>query len=242
MEEPETIDLREECSRALYEAARSALERLEEHPELVLLLSAEPSALLRALALDAGEGFTWTVEPEAAHWRVALRRRGPPAPPDPFARLRAGHRELERVAALWLRALEGAAPEPARAGFERLAALLRRHLEAEERVLAPGLGVQGEPTAAMAREHAAIGAELERIGESLRAVPPDIAEAAAFGAILCGRLAKHEQREEQELFPLWRAAWSAKSPAQRRTLMARVERLLAQEPPAAGPPGAAACG
>jgi hypothetical protein len=66
------------------------------------------------------------------------------------------------------------------------------------------------------------------IDESLRAGDAGMGEAGTYCAILSGTLAKHEHREEQNLFPRWRVALARRSPEEVSALLERVKLLLAE--------------
>ena len=53
-------------------------------------------------------------------------------------------------------------------------------------------------------------------------------ELSLFLAILSGTMAKHEKREEQNLFPQWDIALRKASPEDREALLVRVQEVLLQ--------------
>lgn len=112
------------------------------------------------------------------------------------------------------------------------AGALRRHMQAEDEVLAPAFRAAASadsPLAIMLREHGEIRAQLCAVEECLAEEAPDLGEAGAYCAILSGTLAKHEHREESNLFPLWRAQLARLPAARREELMARVNEALGSE-------------
>jgi hemerythrin-like domain-containing protein len=108
---------------------------------------------------------------------------------------------------------------------------LKRHIAVEDKMLAPRLGVPrdpagGDPLSIMLREHREILAQFELIEACFAAQPPDAAEASAFFAILSGTMAKHEHREENNLFPLWSAALARLSRDEAEALERQVAAAL----------------
>jgi len=125
---------------------------------------------------------------------------------------------------------DAAAATPVLREFTRA---LLRHLYIEDEVLAPFFGADGAPdeaAAIMLREHAEIAAQLELIEDCLREIAAGTEDASAYCAILSGTLAKHEQREEQNLFPRWRAQLAHRGAAEGAALLDRVRGLLAERP------------
>ncbi len=87
-----------------------------------------------------------------------------------------------------------------------LAAVLKRHIEVEDGLLAPLLAPaeaqpHDAPQVIMQREHGEILAQLSLIEECLAQDPLPVGELAAYCSIMSGTLAKHEYREENNLFP-----------------------------------------
>ena len=108
---------------------------------------------------------------------------------------------------------------------------LTRHLYVEDEVLTPVLGAggaTGEAASTMQREHAEIAAQLQLIEDSLRAVDAGAGETGSYCAILSGTLAKHEYREENNLFPRWRGAWTLMTAAEQAEMMSRAQKLLGE--------------
>jgi hemerythrin-like domain-containing protein len=105
-------------------------------------------------------------------------------------------------------------------------------MQAEDRLLAPELApseAAAVPLEAMLREHDEIRSQLEAVEECLEADAQEAGEIGAYCAILSGTLAKHEHREESNLFPLWRGQLARLPAARQQELMARVEVVLRGE-------------
>jgi hypothetical protein len=79
----------------------------------------------------------------------------------------------------------------------------------------------------MLGEHDEILAQLGTVEAALAESAPEAWEVEPFLAILSGTLAKHEHREESNLFPRWQAALDALPPDDARALLAEVQRTLA---------------
>ena len=99
-------------------------------------------------------------------------------------------------------------------------------------LLARALGLlnQGEADSAvpLLREHREIGEQLKLVEEALAADPMDATELGIYCGILSGTLAKHEYREEHNLFPLWRLALLRRSEDERKALLALARVALAR--------------
>ncbi len=140
-----------------------------------------------------------------------------------------GHmdRELARILILLNRGdAAGAMPR-----VRELAAGLRKHIAAENEILAPYFAAArsqspADPAAIMLREHDDILSQLAIVESALEESAPDAGEAAIYAGLLSGTLAKHEYREENNLFPQWRAVLKAAPEAERAELAARLTAAL----------------
>jgi len=79
----------------------------------------------------------------------------------------------------------------------------------------------------MLREHDELLAQLEEVEVALGEGVPEPWEVEPFIAILSGTLAKHEHREESNLFPRWQGALDALAPDAAGELFDAVRRALA---------------
>jgi hypothetical protein len=83
----------------------------------------------------------------------------------------------------------------------------------------------------MLREHGELLVQLDAVERCLADAPADAApeawELEPFVAILSGTLAKHEYREENQLFPLWAARLEQRARQERESLHEAVRALLA---------------
>lgn len=225
----QTIDLTGEPASRLQSAAFYALKELAPGQSVVLVTAQEPTLMMQSLDLQLGHKLAWAVTEADAHWRVTVRHRADAPARDVFDVLLRGHRHLDRLLARSQRLLNDgdvAAAGPLVVEFTRL---LTRHMYVEDEMLAPFFsegGGENEAAAVMQREHAEITSQLELIEDCLNETAAGAGEVSAFCAILSGTLAKHEHREENNLFPLWRAAWARKSAGEREEMMRRVEAAL----------------
>lgn len=227
-----TVDLCREPASRVQNAAFYALKDLARGERVLLVLAQEPSLMMQSLDLQLRHKLAWDCVEADGQWRVEVRHRDDAAPRDVIELLARDHRRLD---ALFVRALQllnysdatGAAPL-----LRAFAGALRRHMQCEDTVLAPAFAVAGDPGSAlviMLREHGELRGQLAVIEECLATDPPQPGEIDAFCAILSGTLAKHEHREENNLFPLWRGQWGRLPAAQQAELMARVEGVLEGE-------------
>ena len=111
------------------------------------------------------------------------------------------------------------------------AAGIRRHVAAENEVVAPRLppvvGADGaDHVGIMLGEHDEILAQLGEVEAALGEGAAEAWEVEPFVAILSGTLAKHEHREESNLFPRWQGALDALPPEAARALLLEVQRAL----------------
>jgi hypothetical protein len=83
-----------------------------------------------------------------------------------------------------------------------------------------------EPPAVMLREHVEIAQQLALVEEVLAIDPVDGSELAVYCAILSGTLAKHEYREEHNLFPLWRVSLMRRGADERAALLEKAVAAL----------------
>ena len=109
-----------------------------------------------------------------------------------------------------------------------IAAGLKRHIQTENDILAPSFRIpDAEPVAIMLHEHDDILAQTANIESFFTAKELVQAwEVSPFLAILSGTMAKHEGREEQNLFPQWDIALRKASSEDREALLMRVQRIL----------------
>lgn len=224
-------DLRDERPGHLTGAALDRVRGLRPGQVVTLLLAQEPSLLMASLHLQLREQLAWDIVEADGAWRVTVRHRDDVAPADVLALLVADHRRIDGLLARALGLLNRGDAAAAAPLLRNFAAALARHVAFEDGELAPRLGAAraaaDEPPAIMLREHREIAQQLALVEEALAADPPDAAELGIYCGMLSGVLAKHEHREEQQLFVLWRAALLKKTAVERDLLLQRARGALA---------------
>jgi len=227
----ETLDLRAETDSRLALAALGALRELRPGSELRLITREDPTLLLESLNLQLRDALRWELGASGGHWEASVRLTGDAAPRDVLDTLRRDHRRLDELLAKALRRLNAGDVAGARPLLDTFAAGLRRHARAENELLAPALGPRPavEPLEIMLREHDELLVQLDAVErcftEAATGQSPEAWEIEPFVAILSGTLAKHEYREESQLFPLW-AARLLRRPQEGNALHLAVRALL----------------
>ena len=227
----EAVDLRDEPERLITLAAFSAVRELVHGEARRLLTRDDPALLMASLNLQLRDALAWETARVRGHWETVVRLAADTAPRDAIEILLRDHRRLDELLGRALRRLNAGDLAAARPMLEEFAAGLRRHARAEDSLIASTLGPEPRPESlhAMAREHAELLDELAALegcfdpGEAQQAW-----QIEPFAALLSGTLAKHEQREEQAVFPLWRAALEARGSGERDALRENVRAALGQ--------------
>jgi hypothetical protein len=229
----ETIDLRQEADSRLTLAALAAVRELRPGRALRLLTRDDPALLLRSLNLQLRGALAWGSVLGAAGWETTVRLALDTEAKDALEVLTRDHRRLDELLGRLLRRLNAGDAASAKPMLRDFAAGLRRHIEAENRIVAPELGPEPavEPLEVMLDEHDQLLLQLEEVEKCFAEAPPgglpEAWEVEPFVAILSGTLAKHEHREEANLFPIWGARLALRPPAEREALQRRVSAALA---------------
>jgi hypothetical protein len=223
------VDLRAEPAARVQTAAYYAVRDLGPGESVILLTAAAPALLMASLNLQLRDAVAWEVERDAPGWRTIVRRRADTAPSGVIDLLVRDHRRLDELLAVALRRVNANDLTAARPLVAAFADGIARHLRAENDLLAPRLPAAdgAEHVGIMLREHDEILAQLAQVEAALGEVAPEPWEVEPFIAILSGTLAKHEYREESNLFPLWQGALDALAPAAAGELFDAVRRALA---------------
>jgi len=206
-----TLDLRDEPSSHLQSAAFYTLREMARGQTVILLTAEEPSLMMQSLNLQFRHNLAYGIRAVAGGWRVDVQRREDVAVEDVPDALTRDHKRLNSLLGNAIQTLNrgdaaGAAP-----------------------LLAPaGVLPQDAPQAIMQREHGDILAQWSLIEECLAQDPLPAGELAAYSAILSGTLAKHEFREENNLFPQWQRVLNGMSTVEQKGIMSRVEAMLRQ--------------
>ena len=223
------LDLRDEPTSRVQGAAFYALKGLVRGGAMILFTAEEPSLMMQSLDLQLRHNLAWHIGAAERGWRVEVRHRADAAPQDVLDLLERDHKRLDALLAQAMRLVNQGDVGAATPLLREFAAALERHVEAEDKVLTPNFRIpecDAEPSAIMQREHHEILRQLAIVRECLAVEPPQAGEIGAFCAILSGTLAKHEYREENNLFPQWRRALKSLPENAQAELLARVESAL----------------
>jgi hemerythrin-like domain-containing protein len=218
----------------VHTAAFYAVKHLRRGERLELVTAEDPALLLASIDLQLRGTIAATSARMPDGWRSEVRLRDDAAPAGIVDLLTRDHRRLDETFAVALRRVNAGDLAGARPLVERFALGIRRHVEVENEVLAPALphpaGADGVGhVEIMLREHDEILRQLAEV-EALFAdgEAPEAWEVEPFVAILSGTLAKHEYREEANLFPVWEAAIALLPEGDRAELEARAAERLAR--------------
>jgi Hemerythrin HHE cation binding domain len=223
------VDLHAEPAGRVQTAAYYAVRDLGPGESVILLTADTPELLMASLNLQLRDAVAWQIERDPRGWRTTVRRRADTAPSGVIDLLVRDHRRLDELLAVALRRVNANDLADARPLVAEFAAGIGRHLRAENDLLAPRLptGEGCEHVDIMLREHDEILAQLGAVEAALREAAPEPWEVEPFIAILSGTLAKHEHREESNLFSRWQGALDALAPEAAGELFDAVRRALA---------------
>ncbi len=228
----QTIDLRGEPGSRVHTAAFYAVKDLRRGDRLVLLTAEDPSLVMASIDLQLRGTIAAAIGPADGGWRTEVTLRDDAVPAGIVDLLTRDHRRLDATFAVALRRVNAGDLAGARPLVTEFAVGIRRHVEVENEVLAP---VLPHPAASdgvghveiMLREHEEILRQLAEVEALFAGDAPEAWEVEPFIAILSGTLAKHEYREEANLFPVWEAAVARLPDAERAALEARAAARLA---------------
>lgn len=226
------VDLRQAPASRVQTLAFYAVKGLGPGETVSLLTAEEPSLVARSLDLQLRHTLAWTIVREpGGGWRTEIRFRADVAPVDLVDLLIRDHQRLDGLFARALQLVNRNELAGASLLIREFASGLRRHVEVENDLIAIRLPSPRDPAGAdplsiMLREHEEILGQLALIESCYGGGAPEAGEVAAFMAILSGTLAKHEHREESNLFPLWEALLAREVGEAREELLARVEKML----------------
>jgi len=226
------LDLRGTPPSRVQTTAFYAVRDLCRGDAVILLTAEDPALLMESLNLQLRDLLAWvtTVTEEGFQTRVVLRDETEPT--DVIDLLTRDHRRLDEQLGIALRRVNVGDMAEAKRLIAAFAAGLRRHLEAEDALLAERLphpaGADGTGYVdLMLREHAEIRDQLSEVEAGFGAAEaPEAWEVEPFIAILSGTIAKHEHREETNLFPPWRAALARMARPEQADLLTQVRAIL----------------
>lgn len=230
-----TVDLRSEPPGRVQTAAFYAVRDLAPGESVVLLTVASPELMMTSLGLQLRDAIAWEIARAPSGWRTVVRRRSDTAPSGVIDLLVRDHRRLDELLAVALRRVNAQDLEGARPLVVAFAAGLAAHLRVENELLAPRLSAgaaadgadDADPAGAMLREHDELLVQLRAVEAALAEAAPEAWEVEPFVAILSGTLAKHEHREESNLFPRWQVALDALAADAAGALFDAARRTLA---------------
>ena len=229
----ETVDLRQETDSRLALAALAAVRELRSGCTLRLLTRNDPALLMRSLNLQLRDALAWGSASVAGGWEATIRLARDTPAKDAIDVLTRDHHRLDDLLGRVLRRLNVGDAADAGPMVSSFAAGLKRHIETENLIVAPELGPAPgvEPLEVMLHEHEQLLLQLDQVEqcfvEAPAGVAPEAWEVEPFVAILSGTLAKHENREEGNLFPIWAARLALRTAAERESLQQRVSAALA---------------
>jgi uncharacterized protein (DUF2249 family) len=227
-----TVDLRHEPTGRVQTAAFYAVRDLAPGDVVSLLTADDPTLMMASLNLQLRDALAWEMTPDGRSWRTTVRRRADTAPSGVIDLLVRDHQRLDELLALALRRVNAQDLAGARPLVAEFAAGIGRHVAVENELLAPRLPPSVAPDGTdhvgnMLGEHDEILVQLREVESALAGSAAEAWEVEPFVAILSGTLAKHEHREESNLFPRWQGALDALAPEAARGLLAEVQRALA---------------
>ncbi len=228
-----TVDLRHIAANRLQMAAFQAVMQLQRGERIYLLTRLEPTLMMHSLNLQLRHRLNWQViEETPCQWRVSIRHREDVTPVDLMDILSRDHQRLDELFGLSLQLVNAGKVSEGIPLIMEFSDGLKRHVHVENDILVPVFrGPDTGPVATMLREHDDILEQMTIIesycndGASVPAW-----ELSPFLAILSGTMAKHENREEQNLFPQWDLALRHASPEDKQVLMVQVQQELAGLP------------
>jgi uncharacterized protein (DUF2249 family) len=228
------VDLRAEPPGRVQTAAFYAVRDLGPGESVVLVTATAPDLLMDSLNLQLRDALAWETDTGAGLWRTTVRRRADTAPSGVIDLLVRDHRRLDELLAVALRRVNARDLPGARPLVAQFAAGITRHVRAENELMAPRLPRAAEADGTdhvgiMLHEHDEILAQLSSAEAALDEAAPEPWEVEPFLAILSGTLAKHEHREESNLFPRWQAALAGLAPEAAAALFEDVRGVLTGE-------------
>lgn len=230
-ESTQVVDLRDFPDRLVTLEALGPLRALAPGNALRLLTRESPALLMESLNLQLRGALVWESVEQPGGWATTVRHAGDLPARDLVDALGRDHRRLDALLGRALRRLNAADLPGARLLLEPFIDGLRRHVHAENEVVAPALGpaASHEALQTMLHEHGELVGQLAAIDDALTGTEAgaEAWEVEPFVALLSGTLAKHEHREETQLFALWSARLAELPAGEAERLNAAVEGILA---------------
>lgn len=227
------VDLRGEPPSRVQTAAFYEVRDLGPGETVLLVTAEDPALMMQSLDLQLRETLAWRSEATPGGYRTRVQLRSDTDVAGTVDLLVRDHRRLDELFATALRRVNANDVVGARSLVEAFAAAIRKHVALENELLAPILPRPRGPDGSdhveiMLREHEDILRQLAEVESCFaESGTPEAWEVEPFIAILSGTLAKHEYREESNLFPHWHAALDAMDEPSRTAIFRRACALLA---------------
>lgn len=209
-----TLDLRGLGSHA-HTRAYYTLKELGPAQVFDVLIDQPPEMLMESVSLQLRHGIHWQIDAAGPPlWRLSVRRREDVEPVDLVDLLTRDHLRIDRLFASALHKVNAGDLAGAEPDFRAYVSGLRRHLQIENELIVPLLDLPRhpsgqDPTSVMLREHEEILEQTALLEGFFNEGVEAAWEVAPFFALISGALAKHEGREESNLFPHWSRALRA---------------------------------
>ncbi len=226
------LDLTAMAASRLAAALYQGLKDLPPGQAATVHCAENPELPLRSVNLQLRDGLRWELAEENGAWTARVHRTEDVPPRDvPDALLR-DHRRLDGLFAQAIHLTDAGRLEAAEANLAAFVEGIEKHFRVEHDLLAaaipaPPHALGADPAAEMVLEHGEIRDQARMIAASFAEADRDANGIAALLAILAGYLAKHEQREEERVFPLWRGALARAPEEARQALFRRALEILA---------------
>jgi uncharacterized protein (DUF2249 family) len=223
---PTLIDVRGMPNAVAQPLVYAATIRLAIGQRVQVLADTDPDAMMRAVAFQLRNAISWRFESDGKVWQINIQPRAEAEAKDVVDLLTWDHYRLDRQFADILAAANEQRIADAESIFNDYWIGLRRHVHLENNVLGPTLGGGEEkgPLADMLFEHDSIIVQSRLVEETL--LEKDYDMLPAICAVLSGSLAKHENREETTLFPIWQSTDNSDR-GRAAEFLARAKELLA---------------
>ena len=193
-----------------------------------LIFQQDPTILLHSLNLQWRRALHWQLyQDNSQRWHAIIQRREHVTPQSILDRLSRDHQRLDRLFGLALQQINEGNITASFPYIHEFSIRLQRHINVENNLLAPAFHIPNpEPVEIMLHEHDDILAQIAHIEVLYGHEQPNGTEIGAFLSILSGGLAKHEYREEENLFPQWDIALNAADSTEKPALLWRIEQML----------------
>lgn len=220
------LDLLGRADQSARPVVFAAAQRLGLGQRLQILVDFEPTSLMKAVAFQLRDSISWSATQHGPQWEIAVQPRAEAEAHDVVDLLTWDHFRLDRQFADVLLAANQNDMDEAEHIFKDYWIGLRRHVHLENNILGPALGGDAEhgPLSHMLGEHESIVEQARILEDAFN--ERDYGLLAPICAVLSGSLAKHENREENTLFPIWQTACNADRGRSREFLL-RAKALLA---------------